>query len=103
MRKQRHRHDQQGDVGDDIHGGVKEPDGFETHAGAADGGVPEAGDGEAVDKGADDSPGAVGGDDSHDDVAGETEALVGEDTQVLEQDGELGGAQAGVVEGDGGP
>lgn len=103
MREERHRHDEESQVGGDVHGRVEEPQRLEAEAGAWDFAIPEPRHRDAVDVAADDGPGGVGDHDAHGDVAGEPEVAVREDAQVLEEDGEFGAGQTGVVHGDGGP
>ena len=103
LRKQRHWHDKQHQIRQDIHSRVKEPQRFKTKTVTLDRAVPELGNGHAVDEAADDRPGRVRRDYPHDNVAGNAEGSAGEDAEVLEEDGEFRACETGVVHGDGDP
>lgn len=103
LRKKRHGHNKQRQISQDIHRRVKEPQRLETQTVALDRAVPELGNGHAVDEAADDRPGRVRRDYAHGNVAGYAERSAGEDAEVLEEDGEFGACETGVVHGDGDP
>lgn len=65
--------------------------------------VPESGHGHAIHVAAYDRPGRVGSNNGHHDVAGDAESSVGEDAEVLEEDGELAACETAVVHGNGRP
>lgn len=86
-----------------MHHRIREPQPLPTQTVPRDQGVPELGDGEAGQEGADDAPGAVGGEESDHGPGDDAHAAGRENEEVLEEDGGFGAENRGVVEGDCGP
>ena len=91
------------DVSGDIQGRVGEPECQLVHAVPVNGLVPEVRHGDAHEERATKRPDAVDGEDADHDVAEALDLALGEDSDVLEDDGDLGEDQGQVVHWDSAP
>lgn len=96
----RHRVDQDEDVGKDVDGRVGEPEGLLVQTKALDRVIPEFREREAVQPGAEDGPCAVHAEEADQAPTSESHAWSREDTLVLEEDGGFGHDQSRLIDGD---
>jgi hypothetical protein len=101
--QERHRERKHHDVGSDVQGRVGEPECQLVHAVAVDGLVPEVGHGNAHEERATEGPEAVDGGNADHDVAEALDLSLGEDSDVLEDDRDLGEDHGQVVHRDSAP
>lgn len=93
--------EEDGEVGEDVDGGGGDEGGLEVDAAAAEGGVPDAGAGHALEDGGaevGEVEGEVGPDEEVDDEVGLARPGHVEEPAVHEEDGELGEEDGGAVE-----
>ena len=101
-RQHGHGHDHDPDIGDDLQGRIKIPDGLARQTTVeARIGVPEVGHGDAEQERAEGHPETDDGDDDEADDGHDAVAGGREETQVQHEHGELGQDQSQAVEGDG--
>lgn len=83
-----------------MHPGIREPEALRAQAMPRNSRIPELGDGDTVQKCADNAPGAVSSEDGNHGPGDDAHAPRWEDAEVLHEDSGFGEENSGVVEGD---